>query len=44
MTRDYPLTFADATISTTAIHYDTSLATLNTKDFVDISNLKLFTL
>ena len=41
ITRDYGLTFADAAIAATAIHYGASLATLNTKDFEGIANLKL---
>jgi predicted nucleic acid-binding protein len=36
--------FADAAIAATAVHYGAHLATLNTKDFVGISNLKLLKL
>lgn len=35
------LQFADAAIAATAIHYDASLATLNTKDFLSIPRLNL---
>lgn len=42
--RDHKLTFADAAIAATCIHYKASLATLNTKDFAGISNLKLLKL
>lgn len=38
------LQFADAAIAATAIHYDAYLATLNTKDFAGIPNLKLLKL
>lgn len=38
------LQFADAAIAATAIHYGASLATLNTKDFKGIPNLKLLKL
>jgi predicted nucleic acid-binding protein len=42
--RDYRLPFADAAIAATCLNYNIQLATLNTKDFVDIPNLKLLTL
>lgn len=42
--RDYHLTFADAAIAATAIHYKANLATLNAKDFVSIPHLKLLSL
>lgn len=38
------LQFADAAIAATALHYGAHLATLNTKDFVGIPNLKLLKL
>lgn len=42
LTRDSKtnLQLADAAIAATALHYDASLATLNTKDFRGIPNLK----
>ncbi|MCE7898235.1 MAG: hypothetical protein DPW11_01065 [bacterium] len=42
--RDYHPSFADAAIAATAIHYGAHLATLNTKDFVGIPNLKILKL
>lgn len=46
LTRDSKinLQFADAAIAATAIHYGASLATLNTKDFKGIPQLKLLPL
>lgn len=46
LTRDLSrsITFADAGIAATAIHYHAKLATKNTKDFVDIKGLELLTL
>lgn len=38
------LQFADAAIAATALHYHANLATLNTKDFAGIPNLKLLKL
>lgn len=38
------LQFADAAIAATALHYDASLATLNTKDFAGIPQLTLIEL
>lgn len=37
-----PLALADAAIAATAILSDASLATLNTKDFIGLSRLKLY--
>lgn len=42
--RDHQLSFADAAIAATAIHYNTHLATLNTKDFTGIPHLNLLKL
>lgn len=42
--RDHHLTFADAAIAATAIHYGAGLATLNAKDFKGILNLQLLPL
>lgn len=44
ITRDYHLTFADAAIAATCVHYQAQLATLNTKDFAGIPNLELLKL
>ena len=44
MRKDHKLKFADASIAATAIHYGAHLATLNTKDFAEIPNLKLLKL
>lgn len=44
LARDYKLTFADAAIAATALFYDAELATLNTKDFSGIPQLKLLSL
>ena len=38
----HKLELADALIAATAIHYDVELYTLNRKDFVFITNLKLY--
>ncbi len=38
------LQFADAAIAATAVHYGASLATLNTKDFKGVPDLKLLKL
>jgi len=44
MRDDNNLTFADAGIAATALHYQARLATLNTKDFAGIKNLPLLSL